>query len=57
MTYESVENRVRQNCRKWEIAVYTKVLKTKIQVRQKCRKSDLHVEKDFAVEKIMIMKM
>jgi hypothetical protein len=25
MTYESVENRLSQNCRKWEIAVNTKL--------------------------------
>ena len=38
MTYESVENRVRQNCRKLKIAITPNCRKLKIQGRQKCRK-------------------
>jgi hypothetical protein len=54
MTYESVENRVRQNCRNLKIAITPNCRKWKIEVRQKCRKLVWCCKTALLLKKIMI---
>jgi hypothetical protein len=53
MTFENVENQVRKNCRKCEIALNTKLQKAEIQVRQNCQKLVLPIERLSVVGQVL----